>query len=477
MSRSTPTNAAWDKALETRNPATGEVIGSVPRTSLEEINARVEACANAQKRWALLPRWQRSRFLARCSVALEAHLEELALLLTRESGKVLVQSKGELATAVRLFRAYAERLAFEKMEAHHLDQQAGFENDLTLSFREPHGVVALIIPFNFPVSLLSHKVAPALAMGNGIVLKPSEETPLITERVLAILAEALGDHHEIIQGIYGDAAAGAALVSHTGVAAISFTGSTEVGKAILREAAAWVKPVMTELGGNDAMIILADADLELAAQQAFQSRLLANGQCCCATKRIVIDGRVAHEFSELLADHLGRVVIGNPEQEGVNLGPLISRQAVERLRAQMEQMRSEGLNGPDWEREGAFCSPILLPGVTHEHSIARDLEIFAPVYPLIAFTQEAEAVAIANQSRYGLSGSVFSRDIARAMRIARRMNAGQVVINRSGVYRPDVLGFGGVKESGQAREGLEDSLHEYSWSKAISLPGIFDETL
>lgn len=450
-----------------RNPATGEALGEVAVTSPAEVDATIERARVAQPGWAATPRHERHRVLLRFSELVAAHAEELARLLALESGKLLGQAAAEIEVTTRLYRGYAERMLAMTDSAQTLDNQPGNESDLLLTRQEPLGVVAAILPFNFPSDVLAHKAGPALATGNAVVAKPSEEDPLTVSRELELFREA-GLPAEVLNLVYGGPDVGRTLVADRRVAAVSFTGSTEAGIDIATTVARRLAPAFLELGGNDALIVLDDADLELVVDEAVEGRLAVNGQCCISNKRLIVDTRVHDELLERIAGRVERLRVGDPIEAATEVGPLISVEAASRVETQVAATVAAGaLLVGGGSRDGTFFAPTVLSNVTPAMEIARDLEVFGPVLPLIRVHSEDEAVAVANASRYGLSGAVFSRDLGRAVRLATRLETGQVVINGSGQYRADASPFGGYKHSGIGREGLATSLHEYLQTKNI----------
>jgi acyl-CoA reductase-like NAD-dependent aldehyde dehydrogenase len=406
------------------------------------------------------------------SARLLADKEAVSDVLTRENGKPLHQALSEVELCARLFRRFAERVLALGGEAHFLDSQPGLEQDLLITRSEPLGVIAAVLPFNFPVELFAHKVAPAIATGNSVVVKPSEETPMAVKRAAELLNES-GLPQGVVQIVFGGEEVGKAVVSNPIASAVSFTGSTEAGVSVATTGARMLKRVVLELGGNDPMVVLADADIDLVVRQATFGRSLANGQCCCANKRLIVEDSVYGDVADALHDRFGSLRTGDPTDTSTELGPLITLAAAERVEHQVEQTLSQGASAlAGGSRHECFYTPTVLLDVTPEMDIARDMEVFGPVLPLIRFQEVRQAVSIANTTRYGLSASVFSSDMRRAMEVATQIQAGQVVINGTGLYRPDLAQFGGYKHSGEGREGLSTSLSEYTQVKTISFPGM-----
>jgi len=457
------------------SPASGALLGRVDVASERDIDVALDAGVQAQRAWASTPRHVRYEIMTTFASLVDERSGVLAQLLSAESGKPLAQTQGELGVCCRLFRGFAERMMALKEEAHFLDSQKGLEGDLLLTRREALGLVVAIIPFNFPVELFAHKVAPAIAMGNAVVVKPPVEDPLTIMRLSEMLCE-VGLPKEVVQVLYGGRAVGERLVASRLPAAISLTGSTETGLTVAQSAARTLKRVSLELGSNDPLIVLSDADVNLAAEHASLGRQLANGQCCCANKRLLVHRSLASQFTEALIDRFGSLVVGDPSHEDTQIGPLISDTATARVQEQVRATVAAGavfLTGGDLH-DGNYVSPTVLGNIHRDMPIAQDMEIFGPVLPIIVFDEDSEAIDIANSSKYGLSGSVFSQNFSRAMGVAMALETGQVVINSTGLYRPDLVGFGGYKYSGNGREGLETSLDEYSHRKNIAVPGLLN---
>jgi acyl-CoA reductase-like NAD-dependent aldehyde dehydrogenase len=456
-----------------RNPATGDIIGEVYDASAGEVETTIAAAVTAQKQWANVPRHRRAAIMATYVHRVRDEADDIATSFSREQGKPLQQAVNEVELHCRLFEGYASRVLALEERATFLDIQSGLERDFQFTRHEPLGVVVGIIPFNFPVEIYAHKVAPSIATGNSIVIKPSEDTPLTTIRLVQMLHEA-GVPERVVQVVIGGPAVGKQLVEDHRVAAVSFTGSTETGTDVAVSGARTLKRTILELGGNDAMVVLDDADLDLVVEQAIFGRTLANGQACCANKRMLVDASIHDELLDKLSTRFEELHLGDQLLPATTVGPLVNGRAAARVEEQVKLTLGQGAQlCAGGARDGAFFRPTVLGGVTHEMDVARDMEIFGPVIAVLRSADDDEALAIANNTKYGLSGSVFTRDIERAMAFAAQMETGQVVVNRTGLYRPDVMAFGGYKATGGAREGLAVSLHEYLQIKTISLPGVF----
>jgi acyl-CoA reductase-like NAD-dependent aldehyde dehydrogenase len=330
----------------------------------------------------------------------------------------------------------------------------------------PLGVVAAIIPFNFPVELLIEKAAAALVAGNTVIVKPPEQNPLAVLEAVAAF-HAAGVPPDVLQTVCGGRDVGEALAGAPGIAAISLTGSTRAGLAAAQQAAPVLRRVHLELGGNDAALILEDADLDLVVEEVVPGRLLMNGQSCAANKRLIVHASLAAALSERLAARIAQLTVGDPLDRRHHLGPLISNDAAARVVQQIKKAVDQGarLVVGDAKTRGAQVGVHLLDRIPSAAEIAIDDEIFGPVFALIPVGSDREALQVANRSSFGLSGCVFSRDVARALAVADRLETGGVVINGSGNYRPPVVPFGGVKLSGLGREGLGYTIEEMTQPK------------
>jgi betaine-aldehyde dehydrogenase len=436
------------------------VLAQVPRAGVEEVDEAVAAATAALPAWRALDPRSRARLLAAIAANVEDHLEELAVLEARNAGKAIGDARGEIAMVIDTFRYYAgapERLLGETIPV------AGGE---AFTVREPLGVVGLITPWNFPLTIAAWKLGPALAAGNAVVLKPAELTPLTALRFAELAAEA-GLPGGVLNVVVGPGSVcGQRLVEHPGVAKIAFTGSTEVGRSIAAAAAQTIKRVTLELGGKSANIVFADADLAAAAAAAPLAVFGNAGQDCCARSRILVQAEALDEFTAELERAVKALRVGDPLAEDTQMGPLISA-------AQRDSVASflhdDGVNvafrGSAPEGPGFWFAPTVLCPAAPGDRAARE-EIFGPVAAVIPFRDEAEAVALANDTIYGLSGSIWTRDGARALRVARAVETGVLSVNSNSSVRVTTP-FGGFKQSGYGRELGPRALDAYTEVKTI----------
>ncbi|MEU4346436.1 aldehyde dehydrogenase family protein [Streptomyces sp. NPDC023838] len=440
------------------NPATEEVIATVPAATAADVDAAVARAARAQATWAALAPADRARLLRRFATAVDEHLEELAQLEVREAGHTVGNARWE-AGNVRDLLDYAAG-GVERLTGRQIPVTGG----LDITILEPLGVVGVIAPWNFPMPIAAWGTAPALAAGNAVILKPAETTPLTALR-LAELALAAGLPEHLFQVLPGaGAVAGDALVEHPGVAKIVFTGSTRVGKQIMAKCAQRVKRVTLELGGKSANIVFADADVEAAAAAAPMSFLDNSGQDCCARTRILVQRPVYDRFLELLAPGVESVVVGDPADEKTQMGPLISRTQLERVRAYVPG-DLPGIRGTAPEGPGFWFAPTVVTGVAPDAPVAVE-EVFGPVAVVLPFDDEADAVRLANATEYGLSGSIWTRDVGRALRVSGAVAAGNLSVNSHSSVRYWTP-FGGYKQSGLGRELGPDALAAFTETKNV----------
>ncbi|MET7393864.1 aldehyde dehydrogenase family protein [Dactylosporangium sp. NPDC005572] len=454
-----------------RNPGTGEVLGEVPAHDATQVAAIVAAAQEGQRAMAALPAHEREALLRRVADLVEAEQESLARLLAAENGKPITQTRGEVQAAVRIFRGYAGEATRLLGRQIPLDAVPGLERHLAVTLREPLGVVAALVPFNYPVELYAHKAAAALAAGNAVVVQPPSKCPLAVLRV-AQLVEQAGAPPHAHQLVVGDAAVSRRLAADPGIAAVTLTGSTAAGRAIAREAG--LKKVYLELGGNDALIVCADADVEEAARAVVLGRLArGNGQICCAVKRVYVQRPVHDAFVDALVAQAAKLTVGDQLLEPTDVGPLITADAAGRVEQAVRALVRDGarlLAGGT--ADGAFVDPAVLVDVPAD-SPAFAEEIFGPVAPVARFDDPEEAVALANASPYGLQAAVFTRDVSRALSIARRLDVGGVIINGSTALRAENLPFGGTKDTGGYREGIHDTVLDFTRQKTVVVMDAF----
>ncbi|PHQ48548.1 aldehyde dehydrogenase [Streptomyces cinnamoneus] len=444
--------------MDILNPATEEVVATVPDSTARDVDAAVRRAAAAQPAWAALAPGDRARALRRFAAAVDAHLEELALLEVREAGHPIGNARWE-AGNVRDLLDYAAGGA-ERLTGAQIPVAGG----LDVTFHEPLGVVAVIAPWNFPMPIAAWGLAPALAAGNAVLLKPAETTPLTALRLAELALEA-----QLPEGLFQvlpgrGPVAGAALVEHPGVAKVVFTGSTAVGKQIMAKCAAGVKRVTLELGGKSPNIVFADADVERAAAAAPGAFLDNTGQDCCARSRILVQRRVYDRFMELLEPAVKSFVTGDPADPATQMGPLISAAQRERVRGYVPEDAPAAIRGEAPAGKG-FWYPATVLEAAPDDRVATE-EVFGPVAVVIPFEDEAEAVRLANATDYGLSGSIWTRDVSRALRLSRAVAAGNLSVNSHSSVRYWTP-FGGFKQSGLGRELGPGALAAFAETKNV----------
>ncbi|MFJ5710561.1 aldehyde dehydrogenase family protein [Streptomyces sp. NPDC093105] len=445
-------------ALQVLNPATEEPVATVPAADRADVDAAVTRAAAAQTAWAAAAPADRARLLRRFAAVVDAHTEELALLEVREAGHTLGNARWE-AGNVRDLLDYAAG-GVERLTGRQIPVPGGL--DVTLL--EPLGVIGVIAPWNFPMPIAAWATAPALAAGNAVILKPAETTPLTALRLAALALEA-GLPEHLFQVLPGEGpVAGDALVTHPGVAKIVFTGSTRVGKAIMAKCADQVKRLTLELGGKSPNIVFADADIEAAAAAAPMAFLDNSGQDCCARTRILVQRGAYDRFLELLAPAIEETVVGDPLDERTQMGPLISRAQLDRVRSYVPE-DAEAIRGKAPEGPGFWFPPTVLTGLPEDAPCAVE-EIFGPVAVVLPFEDEADAIRLANATPYGLSGSIWTRDVGRALRASRAVRAGNLSVNSHSSVRYWTP-FGGFRQSGLGRELGPDALTAFTETKNV----------
>ncbi|PZQ16904.1 MAG: succinate-semialdehyde dehydrogenase (NADP(+)) [Ancylobacter novellus] len=460
-----------DPAIEVTNPATGEVVGRVPDLGSDAATAAVEAAERAFRPWAAKLPKERSAILRRWFELIIANKEDLARIMTREQGKPLAEARGEIDYAASFVEFYAEeakRVAGDTLPTHRGDARI-------LVLRQPAGVVAAITPWNFPAAMITRKAAPALAVGCTFVVKPAIETPL-SALALAKLAHEAGVPKGVFSVVTGEDAPGIGKVftEHPAVRVVSFTGSTEVGKILMAQAAKGVKRVALELGGNAPFIVFDDADLDAAVEGAMVSKYRNMGQTCVCANRIYVQSKVYDAFVEKLVTAVGRLKVGDGMADGVTQGPLITPDAIDKVERHLADATSKGarvLAGGKRHALGrTFFEPTVVADVTQEMAVARE-ETFGPVAPVFRFDTEDEAIGYANATEFGLAAYFYARDVGRVFRVAEALEYGMVGIN-SGIISTELAPFGGVKESGHGREGSQRGVDEFVDVKYLLVAGL-----
>jgi len=459
---------AGDVAI--RNPATGVVLAQVPNGGAAEAVAAVEAAERAQKPWAALTAKQRGAVLRKWFELIVAARDDLALIMTSEQGKPLAEARGEIDYAASFIEFYAE----EAKRVYGETIPSPWPDARILTLRQPIGVVAAITPWNFPAAMITRKCAPALAAGCACVIKPALETPL-TALALGELAQRAGFPPGVLNIVTGDAAAiGKVFCEHPAVRFVGFTGSTEVGKLLMRQAASGVKRVGLELGGNAPFIVFDDADLDAAVAGAMAAKYRNMGQTCVCANRIYVQEAVYDAFAARLAEAAAKLKVGDGVEEGVQQGPLITPKALDKVEAHIADALAKGARiltgGKRHVLGGTFFQPTVLADVTSDMIVARD-ETFGPVAPLFRFRDEADVIAQANATQYGLAAYFYARDLGRVFRVAEALEYGMVGVN-SGIISTEVAPFGGVKQSGLGREGSRHGMEEFVEIKYVLLGGI-----
>ncbi len=450
------------------NPATGETLARVPDL---DARAAAEAIAAAERAW---PEWRertgkdRSRLLRRWFDLVMAHQQDLAQILSAEQGKPIAEAMGEIAYGASFIEWFAE----EAKRVYGDIIPTTIPGRRLLVLKQPIGVVAAITPWNFPNAMITRKAAPALAAGCPVVVKPAEDTPL-SALALAELADRAG----IPPGIFNvvttarPAEVGGELTGNPAVRKLSFTGSTEVGKLLMRQCADTVKKLALELGGNAPFIVFDDADIDAAVQGAMASKYRNSGQTCVCANRLIVQDAVYEEFADRLAAEVARLQVGEAHEEGVNQGPLISEAAIEKVEEHIADALDKGarlaVGGKRHQRGGQFFEPTVLLDVDASMKVAIE-ETFGPVAPIFRFQDEDEAIALANDTEFGLAAYFYARDIGRVWRVAERLEVGIVGINE-GIISTEVAPFGGVKESGIGREGSKYGIEEFVELKYLSM--------
>ncbi|MCI4319658.1 MAG: aldehyde dehydrogenase family protein [Thermoplasmata archaeon] len=468
-----PSTGTWRPVVD---PSTAQPIGQVAVGGAEDARAAVDAASEVEESWGETPAHERARLLREVGRRLTADREVLARLIAHEVGKPLADGRIEVERAAFVFDLAADEtrhLTGESFPADAFALPPGNEHRVLFTTRDPVGVVVAISPFNFPLNLLTHKVAPALAAGNPVVAKPTSAAPFTALRLVHHIEDA-GVPAGVINAVLGPGGAvGDALVEHPRTRLVTFTGSTAVGLSIAERAARQAKRVILEMGGLDPLIILDDAPLDRSVRAALRGAFGFSGQVCTASKRLLVAEAVADRFAQALTDQVRSLRVGSALDEATQVGPLVDAAAVDHVHGLIEDAQRHDAelltggqrvgNGP-----GFFYAPTVLDRVPVTARIAQE-EPFGPVAPILRFSDEAEAAAIANGTPYGLQASIYTNDLSRAFRLARKIRAGGVHLNDPTTLRWDALPFGGVKASGVGREGVASAMREMTEVKLISV--------
>ncbi len=453
------------------DPSLDSVIDTVPKATHTDIEEAVSIAKTGKRLWKKTPLHERVRILRKFMTLVERDRAVIRDTMCAEIGKTLSMCDGEISACIDIFGAYCEKAKVFATETLPMNAEPGCTGDILFTVREPLGLIVCIIPFNYPVELYAQKVAPALVAGNAVIVKPSSYTPLSAILLTELLLEA-GVPREVIQVVTGSGATiGKQLSAHPDVDAVSLTGSTEVGIETMRSCAEHLAHVFVELGGNDPIIIFDDADVDKAVEETLNGRASNGGQTCCATKRMIVQKGILPLYTEKLIAALKALKVGDPRDPETAYGPLISEKAAEDVEKQIRKTVEQGavcaLGGKRFNK--TFMEPTVLTGVTNDMDIAGAMEVFGPVFPIIAFDTADEAIEIANQIPYGLASGVMTADTRIALKVAMEIEAGTCVINGCGNYRTKYHAFGGYKKTGIGREGCGYTLEEFTQVKTVVL--------
>lgn len=442
------------------NPATGEKIADVTDLGVEDVTRAINGAYDAKASWAAKTGKERGAILRKWHDLMLENIDDLAIILTAEMGKPLTEAKGEImygASYVEWFAEEAKRIYGDVIPGHQPDRRI-------VVMKQPVGVVGSITPWNFPNAMIARKVAPALAVGCTFIARPAELTPL-SALAMAVLGERAGIPKGVFSVIPSSnaSAIGKELCANTKVAKITFTGSTRVGKILMEQGAATVKKVSMELGGNAPFIVFDDADVDAAVEGALIAKYRNAGQTCVCANRIYVQSGVYKEFSKKLAERVSALSVGDGFEDGVAIGPLINEAALSKVEAHLSDAIAKGAEivtgGSRHARGGTFFEPTVITGVTRGMQVQHE-ETFGPIAPLFEFETEEEAVELANDTEFGLAGYFYAKDISRVWRVAERLETGMVGIN-TGLISTEVAPFGGIKQSGQGREGSKYGADDY----------------
>jgi succinate-semialdehyde dehydrogenase/glutarate-semialdehyde dehydrogenase len=468
-----PCDASDGATIDVINPATGAVVDTVPAATEEDVKKAVACAKAAQKEWASVPVSEKAAILYKFLDIVDDNKEKLAQVLSQETGKPIVEARAEIGNIRIGFSGFCEKAKHLYGNIFPAGLEPGQDKHVLITKKEPIGVIACVIPFNFPCDLFDQKVAPTLLAGNAAIVKPSTDNPL----TLCMLTEMLGEAGVLpgaVQIITGRGSkTGTWLCENPDVHGITLTGSTEVGIETYQRGAAHLAHIALELGGNDAFIVLEDGDVDLAVEELIWGRMYNTGQVCCASKRFLIHKSRVAEFTEKAVARISQLKQGQPSDESTQIGCLISEAAAIKVKEQIDLTVEQGgkivLGG---EREGAFITPTVIAGVPKTADVAIDMEIFGPVVPIIEFETVDEAIEIANSSKFGLCGCVFTSDMKTAVKVCNALECGGTIINGASFFRSFEMPFGGYKYSGVGTEGVMSTFDEVTRTKTIVLKNI-----
>ena len=468
-----PCDASDGVTIDVINPATGAVVDTVPSATKEDVDKAVACAKAAQKEWAAVPVSEKVAIMYKFLDIVDDNKENLAQVLSQETGKPIVEARAEIGNIRIGFSGFCEKAKHLYGNTFPAGLEPGQEKHVLITKKEPIGVIACVIPFNFPCDLFDQKVAPTLLAGNAAIVKPSTDNPL----TLCMLTEMLGEAGVLpgaVQIVTGRGSkTGTWLCENPDVHGITLTGSTEVGIETYQRGAAHLAHIALELGGNDAFIVLEDGDVDLAVEELIWGRMYNTGQVCCASKRFLVHKSRVAEFTEKAVARISKLKQGQPSDESTEIGCLISEAAAVKVKKQIDLTVEQGgtivLGG---EREGAFITPTVIAGVPKTADVAIDMEIFGPVVPIIEFETVEEAIEIANGSKFGLCGCVFTSDMKTAVKVCNALECGGTIINGASFFRSFEMPFGGYKYSGVGTEGVMSTFDEVTRTKTIVLKNI-----
>ena len=467
---------ASDKStIDIVNPYTQKVIDKVPNCTEKDVNKAVEYALKAQKKWAKVPVYEKVEILNKFMDLVDANRQDIAKTLTLEMGRPISHTLAEVDNIRISFTAFSEKAKHIYGNIIPAGTEKGQDKTLQFTVREPLGVMVAIIPFNFPLDLFDQKVAPAILAGNSVIIKPPHQNPTAIIKLVKLMGEA-GLPNGVVQVLTGSGAkTGDALAKHKDVHGISFTGSVPVGKSVYKNGAEHLAHVTLELGANDAFIVCADADIDLAAEEVVWGRMYTAGQVCVASKRFIVDKKVLKEFETKVVERLKKVPVGNPMDKKTYVGTLVTKSACDKVEKQVQKIIEQGgklIYGG--KREGALYYPTVITNIPKTADVSYDEEVFGPVVSIIPCDGVDEAIEIANQTNYGLGSCVFTRDMKTATKVANAMEAGACVINGASFHRSFEMPFGGYKISGIGTEGVMSTFDQVTKTKTIVLKNILD---